>query len=162
MDAGSAAAAPVRVYTDGVFDLFHAGHLEYLRKARALGGAAAVLVVGVVTDEAARWKRPPVIPHAQRVEMLRCCRLADEVVAEPPLVLTPEFLDAHKIDVVVHADDDPQRAFFRVPIERGIMRYVPYTREGPLAASTTALIARIRARDDLAGVRVVVAPDPAG
>jgi cytidyltransferase-like protein len=146
----NAAAPRPRVYADGVFDLFHSSHLEFLRKARAAGGGGAVLVIGVIADEAAGWKRPPVIPYAQRLEMIRCCRLVDEVVPDPPLVLTGEFLDEYKITHVVHGDDDLQEDFFRVPRERGVMRYVPYTREGPLAVSTSELIARIRARADLA------------
>jgi len=147
-----------RIYADGVFDLFHTGHLEFLRKVRAVGGSSATLVIGVMTDEAAGWKRPPVIPHPQRVEMIRACRLVDEVVETPPLVLTEEFLDLHRITMVVHGDDDPQREFFRVPIERGIMRYVPYTRDGPLAVSTSGLISRIRHRSDLEDVQSVIAP----
>lgn len=137
------------VYADGVFDLFHASHLAFLRKARAVGGADAKLVVGVIADEDATWKRAPVVPHAQRVEMLRHCTLVDTVVSKPPLVLTDEFIDELGITHVVHADDDLQEEFFRVPRARRIMAYVPYTREGPLATSTTELIARIRERDDL-------------
>jgi len=150
--SGNAALPTARVYADGVFDLFHSSHLEFLRKARGVadGYAAATLIIGVITDEAAGWKRPPVIPHVQRVEMLRCCCLVDEVVANPPLVLTPEFLDLHKITHVVHGDDDLQEKFFQTPRERGVMRYVPYTRDGPLAVSTSEIIARIRERPDLA------------
>lgn len=143
---------PVRVYADGVFDLFHSGHLAFLRQARRAAAAAGggtppprvVLVAGVMPDEAAGWKRRPIIPHAQRVAMLRHCTLVDEVVEDPPLVLTDEFLDAHRIDLVVHGDDDRQERFFAAPIARGIMRYVPYTQEGPLAASTTKIIRRIQ------------------
>lgn len=149
MATSQTTAAP-RVYADGVFDLFHSSHLEFLRKARAAGGPGAVLVIGVMTDEAAGWKRPPVIPYAQRLEMLKCCRLVDEIVPDPPLVPTGDFLDEYRITLVVHGDDDLQEEFFRVPRSRGIMRYVPYTREGPLAVSTSELIARIRGRADLA------------
>jgi cytidyltransferase-like protein len=143
------ACAPSRVYADGVFDLFHAGHLEFLRKAKAAGGPGAVLVIGVITDEDAGWKRPPVIPHVQRVALVRNCRLVDEVVTRPPLQLTGKFLDEQKISCVVHGDDDLQEEFFRAPRARGIMRYVPYQRDGPYAVSTSDLIARIRAREDL-------------
>ena len=135
-----------RVYVDGVFDLFHTSHLSFLRRARGIGGQGAVLIVGVISDEAARWKRKTIVPHAQRVEMLRCCRLADEVVEDPPLTITEEFLDAHEITHVVHGDDDLQEEFFRVPLAREIMSYVPYTRDGPFAVSTTGLIERIRER----------------
>lgn len=149
-EAAPSPPPPSRVYADGVFDLFHSSHLEFLRQARSVGGPDSYLIIGVVSDEAAAWKRRPVVPHAQRLEMLRCCRLVDEVVADPPLVVTGGFLDEHRITHVVHGDDDPQRGFFQAPLERGIMHYVPYTRAGPLAVSTSELIARIRARTDLA------------
>lgn len=136
---------PPLVYADGVFDLFHTGHLEFLRKARAAGGAGARLLVGVITDADAGWKRPPVTPHAQRVEQLRCCSLVDEVLADPPLRLSAEFLDAKKITHVVHGDDDEQEEFFAEPRSRGCMVYVPYTRDGPLATSTSEILARARA-----------------
>jgi glycerol-3-phosphate cytidylyltransferase-like family protein len=105
-----------------------------------VGGAGAVLGVGVIGDRDARWKRAPVVPHVQRVAMVRACRLVDEVIEEPPLVLTPAFLDERRITFVVHGDDSEQAEFFAEPRRRGCMRYVPYEREGPYAASTTALI----------------------
>ena len=100
----------------------------------------------------------PVIPHVQRVELLQNCRLVDEVIAAPPPVLTPEFLDLNGITHVVHGDDFlqqdffkvPQQDLYKVPREQRIMHYVPYTRDGPLAASTSEIIARIRGRPDLA------------
>lgn len=135
-----------RAYVDGVFDLFHSGHLEFLRRAREAAPPGAELWVGVITDESAKWKRLPVVPHAQRVAMLQHCTLVDRVVADPPLILTDEFLDAHRIACVLHGDDDRQEMFFAAPIRRGIMKYVRYTAEGPLAATTTGLIARVKAR----------------
>ena len=146
---GKRAPPPAVVYVDGVFDLFHSAHLEFLRKARAAGGAGATLIAGVMTDEDAGWKRPPIIPHPQRVEMLRCCSLVDRVVATPPLVLTPEFLEEHGVTCVVHGDDDEQAEFFAVPRALGLMRYVTYTRDGPFAASTTEIVRTIRGREDL-------------
>ena len=142
MSAADAApdARPV-VYVDGVFDLFHTGHLAFLRKARAAGGPGARLLAGVITDHDARWKRRPVVPHVQRVAMLRECRLVDGVVTDPPLVITEEFLDANCVTCVVHGDDSEQAEFFAVPRARGIMRYVPYEKGSPYAASTSALIA---------------------
>ena len=139
-DSGAPAAAqPAVVYVDGIFDLFHPGHISFLKKARAVGGAGATLLVGVITDEDARWKRPPIMTHAERLTMVRHCTEVGAVLENPPLVLTGEFLDAHHINFVVHGDDDKQEAFFRVPIERGIMRYVPYTP----GVSTTGIISRI-------------------
>jgi ethanolamine-phosphate cytidylyltransferase len=135
------AAAPLTVYADGVFDLFHPGHLAFLDKARAAGGPGARLLVGVIGDADAAWKRTPVMSLAERAAMVRACARADRVIEAPPLVLTGEFLDEHGIGLVVHGDDSEQAGFFRVPIERGIMRYVQYEK----GISTSGLIARVLA-----------------
>ena len=129
-----------RVYVDGVFDLFHIGHINLLKQAKQHGD---VLIVGVITDkDVESYKRRPVMQHEDRVEMLRHCDLVDEVVSDPPLVLTRDFLEQHHIDVVVHGDDSKQEEFFHIPIEMGIMRYVSYTQR----ISTTEIIARIKER----------------
>ena len=123
----STAAPPTRIYVDGVFDLFHAGHIAFLRKARSalvpaglkvVGEALApvVLIVGVITDEDAGWKRRPYVSHADRVTVVRHCKLVDFVVERPPLVITDQFLADHAIDLVVHGDDSAQADFFAVPI----------------------------------------------
>lgn len=127
------------IYADGVFDLFHAGHIAFLLKAKEVGGWNARLIVGVVTDEDARWKRRPYIEHADRITMLKNCRIVDEVIERPPLVITEQFLREHGIDFVVHGDDSRQEEFFAVPIAKGIMRYVCYTP----GVSTTAIANRV-------------------
>lgn len=68
------------VFTYGVFDLFHAGHLKLLREARALGG---YLIVGVFTDEvAASYKRGrPVVPFKERLDIVRSIDCVNEVFA---------------------------------------------------------------------------------
>lgn len=130
------------VYVDGVFDLFHSGHLAFLRKAKELGD---FLLVGVVTDsDVESYKRKPVIKYQDRVEMLQACRLVDKVIPAE-LRITKEFITKNNISVVVHGDDDEQIEFFRVPREMGIMKYVSYTR----GISTTQLIRTLKMRQDL-------------
>lgn len=122
------------VYVDGVFDLFHAGHINFLKEAKKYGDK---LLVGVITDKDVQsYKRTPVITHNDRVTMLKFCKLVDKVIEHPPLVITEEFLSKNKIDLVIHADDSKQEDFFKVPIRKGIMKYIPYTSR----ISTTKLI----------------------
>ena len=127
----------MRIYVDGVFDLFHYGHVNLLRRARALGDE---LVVGVVSDEdALSYKRTPILTQDERMAVVQGCRYVDQVVSAQ-LVLTEAFLRQHRIDRVVHGDDSPQSEYYGVPLEMGIMEYLPYTK----AVSTTHIIRRIR------------------
>ena len=67
------------VLTNGVFDLLHVGHARYLAEARALGDA---LIVAVNSDESVRgFKDPlrPVVPHAERMELLASLACVDYV-----------------------------------------------------------------------------------
>jgi rfaE bifunctional protein nucleotidyltransferase chain/domain len=81
----SAFAAHVRatggrvVFTNGVFDLLHPGHVRYLSEARALGDA---LVVGVNSDRSVRANKGParpITPEGERAELLASLRCVDAV-----------------------------------------------------------------------------------
>jgi D-beta-D-heptose 7-phosphate kinase/D-beta-D-heptose 1-phosphate adenosyltransferase len=68
------------VFTNGVFDLLHPGHLDSLRRARAMGD---VLIVGVNDDESVRrLKGPsrPILPLGQRLRLLAALECVDAVV----------------------------------------------------------------------------------
>jgi rfaE bifunctional protein nucleotidyltransferase chain/domain len=68
------------VFTNGCFDLLHAGHVRYLRQARALGDR---LVVAVNSDESVRALKGPSRPlnsEADRAEVLAALRCVDHVV----------------------------------------------------------------------------------
>jgi glycerol-3-phosphate cytidylyltransferase len=68
---------PRWVYTYGVYDLFHVGHLNSLKQAKKQGD---ILVVGVFTTHTAmKFKRRPIIPFEQRMEIIRNIRFVDEV-----------------------------------------------------------------------------------
>nr|WP_298614813.1 D-glycero-beta-D-manno-heptose 1-phosphate adenylyltransferase [uncultured Thermosynechococcus sp.] len=67
------------VFTNGCFDLLHAGHVRYLAAARALGKR---LVVGLNSDRSVAALKPkrPIIPEQQRAEVLAGLRSVDAVV----------------------------------------------------------------------------------
>lgn len=65
------------VLTNGVFDLLHVGHLRYLRAARALGD---VLVVGVNADASVGKPGRPLVPEAERAELVAALEPVDYVV----------------------------------------------------------------------------------
>lgn len=74
------ASMMTKVITYGTFDLFHIGHLNLLRRLRALGTS---LVVGCSSDEFNRLKnKEVVIPYAERMQILQACRYVDHVFRE--------------------------------------------------------------------------------
>jgi cytidyltransferase-like protein len=101
------------VYMDGVFDLFHIGHLRAIEQCASLGD---VVVIGVTGDaDAALYKRPPILSQQQRVTVIAALRCVHRVICPCPLIVTESFIDEHGIDLVVHgfcdeADADRQAA----------------------------------------------------
>ena len=130
-----------RVYVDMGADLFHYGHANFLKQAKQLGDH---LIVGIHSDEVVKeYKRSPVMTMEERVETVSSCRYVDEVVANAPLVIDEEWLNAHRIDLVVHGDDfseELEQLCYKVPIDLGIFRLVSYTTQ----ISTTEIIQRIK------------------
>ena len=127
---------------DGVWDCFHKGHVKHFQQVKNLDGEYNTVIVGIVSDsDAAAYKRQPVYDREHRSILVQACRYVDEVVSPAPLVITKEFLDLHRIDLVCHAFSDmhdagKQDAFFRVPRQLGLFRALEYNR----GVSTTAII----------------------
>jgi D-glycero-beta-D-manno-heptose 1-phosphate adenylyltransferase len=136
-------AGKLVVFTNGVFDLLHPGHIRYLQQARRLGD---VLIVGVNSDRSVRAiKGPqrPITPEDERAEIVEALACVDAAVVfdeETPHAL----IAALEPDVLVKGADWAEDAIVgrdivearggrvvRVPIEAGY--------------STTALLRKIKA-----------------
>lgn len=133
----------MRIYIDGVFDLFHRGHLESLRHAKCLYPKVE-LIVGVVSDsDAESYKRKPIIQEEDRVEIIKQIKWVDDVICPCPLIVTTEFLKENRINLVVHGfvnDDDRtrQESFFEKIKDQ--FQEIPYYSK----ISTTDIIKKIK------------------
>jgi choline-phosphate cytidylyltransferase len=133
---------PVRVYADGVFDLFHLGHARALQQAKT-AFPDTHLIVGVTgNEETHRRKGLTVLSAAERAESVRHCKWVDEVIEDCPWIVTAEFLEQHGIDYVAH-DDLPYGADegddIYTPIKERGMFLVTQRTEG---LSTTGIITK--------------------
>ena len=134
---------PVRVYADGVFDLFHLGHMRQLEQAKNIF-PNTYLTVGVTgNSETHRRKGLTVLTAAERAESVRHCKWVDEVIEDCPWVVTPEFVEVHKFDYIAH-DDLPYGAAegddIYAPIKERGQFLVTQRTEG---VSTTGIITKI-------------------
>lgn len=131
------------IYLDGVFDLFHRGHLESLKKSKELG---TKLIVGVVSDkDCLSYKRLPIIDEKDRYEIIKSIKYVDEVIFPAPLYVTKEFLDKYNIDLVVHgfsdeSDFEKQKNFFKTSIDNNKFKKINYYSK----ISTTDIIKKIK------------------
>ena len=130
------------VFTNGVFDLLHVGHVRYLAQARALGDA---LVVAINSDRTVReLKGPdrPIFDQAERAEILAALKHVDYVTVFDDI--SPRGLIATLLpDVLVKGGDyqlDQIHGREEVEAAGGRVISLPFV-EG---ASTTALIKRMR------------------
>ena len=94
---------PIKVgYTTGVYDLFHIGHLNLLRKAKA---QCDYLIVGVSTDELVSYKhKQAVIPFVERKEIVAAIKYVDEVVTQENMNKM-EAWEKYHFDVMFVGDD---------------------------------------------------------
>jgi rfaE bifunctional protein nucleotidyltransferase chain/domain len=136
------AAGKSIVFTNGVFDLLHVGHLRYLQHARTLGDA---LIVGVNSDRSVRANKGedrPVTPAGERAELLASLVCVDAAVVfdeDTPLAL----IGALQPDVLVKGADWPEDAIVgRSVVEARGGRVVRVALER--GYSTTALLEKIR------------------
>ena len=130
------------VFTNGCFDLLHIGHTRYLQEARTLGDC---LIVGINSDASVRAIKPdgrPIVPQAQRAEVLAALACVDHVVIfdEPD---PRNLIAAVQPDVLVKGGD--------WPVDQIVGREIVQARGGTVVTiplvpdlSTTTLVQRIQ------------------
>jgi glycerol-3-phosphate cytidylyltransferase len=133
------------IYVIGVFDLFHTGHVELLRRSRELGNKLIVAING--DDMVTSYKRRPYLSEEDRLAVVKACKYVDEAFIIRDYD-NKEYLKKYNIDVIVHGDDwdaDGYMEQIRVTKdfldENGIaLEFLPYTP----GISTSDLIRKIK------------------
>jgi rfaE bifunctional protein nucleotidyltransferase chain/domain len=130
------------VFTNGCFDILHAGHVSLLRRARSLGD---LLVVGLNSDRSIRalkGRGRPIVPERDRAEVLCGLSSVDYVVLFGEKTAS-RLIETLRPDVYVKGGDNRVPTIPETPSVRrvgGVVRVLPF-REG---RSTTAIVERIR------------------
>jgi len=133
------------IYVIGVFDLFHTGHVELLRRSKELGDKLIVAING--DDMVTLYKRKPYLCEEDRLAVVKACRYVDDafIIKEYD---NKEYLKRYNINVIVHGDDWNAESYMeqiRVTkdflIENNItLEFLPYTQ----GISTSELIRKIK------------------
>jgi choline-phosphate cytidylyltransferase len=151
------------IYTDGIFDLFHRGHIEYLKACKNIfrdlekeeeeeeeeeerEEEKVFLIVGIVNDkDATGYKRIPIYNENDRYEIIENIKCVNKIIKDAPLIITEDFMELNKIDYVIHSfsnanDEGSQDEFFKVPIKMGKFKKIQYYS----SISSTDIIKRIK------------------
>lgn len=117
-------------YTTGVFDMFHVGHLNILKRAKE---QCEYLVVGVSKDEVVKSykNKIPIIPYEERKAIVEAIKYVDKVVPQT----TMDKMEAYKnikFDVIFHGDDWKGSSMYDEIVKKfsevGVdMVFLPYT-----------------------------------
>lgn len=136
----------LRIYTGGTFDLFHAGHVEFLRRCAELGS----VTVSLNEDEfIEKYKaKRPIISYREREAVLLGCRWVDNVVPNVGGSDSRLSISLVNPDLVIIGSDWARRDYYSQMgfdqdwlDERGIgLCYIPYTQ----GISSTAIKERLR------------------
>ncbi len=121
-------------------DLFHYGHVNFLKNASLLGDQ---LIVGIHSDKVVEeYKRAPIMTMNERIAVVAAVKYVDEVIPDAPLLIDEKWIKKHDIDMIVHGDDweiSKLQNIYKIPIEMGIFKTIPHTP----SISTTDIIKRL-------------------
>ena len=140
------------VYVGGTFDMFHYGHMSFLKECQKYGP----VIVSLNTDDfAGRYKRKPIMTIGERMEALSGCKYVDDVcvnIGDENSGKTIDLISDRQIAYIAHGDDwfgsdllDQLGVDDEWLSNRAIkMLYVPYTK----GISTSDIIGRINGDTD--------------
>jgi cytidyltransferase-like protein len=131
------------LYADMVADLFHYGHIEFIKNIYKFKNDGDEVVIGIHNDETVKsYKRTPIMTMEERVRVVESCKYVDRVLPNSPLIKTLDYINSNKIDYIFIPDNRTEteiKQWLEAPLKMGIVRTIPYTP----SISTTDIIKRI-------------------
>ena len=135
------------VLTSGTFDLLHVGHLNYLEQVKKYGDVVVVLLSGDNRVKARKGSKRPIIPEAQRAQMLDALEYVDYVLIDPS-ELSPDQEDPVHAEILqqlrpdFYVTDGPDPRFYNLMDKE---QFIVLERL-QLEPSTTSIIQRIESQ----------------
>jgi cytidyltransferase-like protein len=127
----------ISVYINGVFDLFHIGHVNILKNAKNYFDK---LVVGIHSDfDVSSYKRTPIIPYNERLEILRSIKYIDYIIEDAPLYTDVDFLNKLDCKYMVYGKEDTDVINFNKDVPKNRIHEVKRTEN----ISTSQLINKL-------------------
>jgi len=145
------------VYVIGVFDMFHRGHVEFLKKAKSLGER---LIIAVNGDQmVGEYKRKPMMSEQDRLEIIKACRFVDDAFIIRQFD-NRCYIEKYQIDAIVHGSDWERQSYLdQIRVTEDYLRehnvdlvFVPYTS----GISSSGIIKRIKSDKDPASNSVLL------
>ncbi len=128
----------LRVYTGGTFDLFHAGHINFLKRCQEIAGISGTVTVALNTDEFIYEykKKTPILSYQERAVVLEACRYVNFVVPNIGGADSKPAIEECEPDVIAIGSDWARRDYYKQMQfdqdwldERNIsLIYIPYTK----------------------------------
>lgn len=137
------------LYTGGTFDLFHYGHINFLRQCKIL---ADEVIVSLNTDEfIEKYKSKPIMSYEERKSCLLSCKYVDKVVENFGHYDSKPVIESIKPDIIAVGDDWAKKDYYSqmsftqdwLDEKNIILLYIPYTKK----ISTTIIKERIKKND---------------
>lgn len=128
----------LRVYTGGTFDLFHAGHVKFLKRCQELAGLSGTVTVSLNTDEFIfEYKKiKPILSYEERFEVLASCKYVNFVIPNSGGTDSKPAIEESKPDLIAIGSDWARKDYYKQMQfdqdwldERNIsLIYIPYTK----------------------------------
>ncbi len=127
----------LNIYTGGTFDLFHAGHVNFLKICKEIAGVSGTVTVSLNTDEFIyEYKKSyPILNYEQRYDVLIACRYVDYVIPNKDGKDSKPAIEDCSPDIIAIGSDWARKDYYKQMNfdqdwldERNIsLLYIPYT-----------------------------------